>query len=78
MLHSKQITLSSGATEATLTKTQFKVNKGVIARIWLTFPIGCAGLVKVRTFYQGHPFLPVDKNAFILGDNFTYDYPVRL
>ena len=46
MLYSKQVNLSAGATEATATKTYFKVNKGVISNMWITFPAGCAGLVK--------------------------------
>lgn len=76
MLHSKHITLTKGATEATLTTTRFFVNKGVIYRAWLTFPAGCAGLVKVRIFHQGHPFLPVEKDAYIQGDAYTFEYPV--
>ncbi|GAH97874.1 unnamed protein product, partial [marine sediment metagenome] len=30
----------------TATKRSFKVNKGVISDVWITFPAGCAGLVK--------------------------------
>jgi len=76
MLHSKHITLSAGATEATLTKTQFTVNQGVIYRVWLTFPAGCAGLVKVRVLHEGHPFLPVEQDAYIRGDDYVFEYPV--
>ncbi len=76
MLHSKHITLSAGATEDSLTKTQFDVNKGVISMIWLTFPAGCVGLVKVRLKHQGYPFLPVDIKDNISGDNYVFVYPV--
>ncbi len=76
MLHSKHITLTKGKTEATLTPTRFKVNKGVISMLWLTFPPGCAGLVKVRMLHQEHPFLPVEKDAYIRGDSYVFAYPV--
>lgn len=74
MLHSKHVTLTANKTEANLTKTRFKVNKGLIYQIWLTFPAGCRGLVKVRVLHEGHPFLPVEKDANIVGDNYTYVY----
>ena len=76
MLHSKHITLAANKTEAQATRTRFKVNIGVIYRVWLTFPAGCSGLVNVRMYHQGHPFLPVDKYAYIVGDNYTFVYPV--
>ena len=76
MLHSKHITLTKGKSEATSTKTQFLVNKGVISTAWITFPAGCAGLVKARLFHQSHPFLPVDDDAYIRGDDYVFVYPV--
>lgn len=76
MLHSKHISTPANTTEANSIKTRFKVNHGVIFRVWLTFPAGCAGLLKFRMFSGGHPILPVDKDAFIRGDNFTFEYPL--
>jgi len=76
MLYSKQITLSAGKTESTSTKTYFKVNKGVISDVWVTFPAGCAGLVKMRIYHEGHPFLPVNKDNYLRGDNYTFRFPV--
>lgn len=76
MLHSKHITLSVGGTEATATKTSFMANQGVVFRIWVTFPPGCASLVKMRIYHEGHPFLPVEKDAYIVGDGYVFEYPV--
>jgi len=76
MLHAKQITLTANKTEATSTKTQFKVNKGVIFRVWITFPNGCNGLVKLRMFIEGHPFLPVEQDAFIRGNDIVFEIPI--
>ena len=76
MLHAKHITLTKGKTEAQATDTKITVNKGVIARVWVHFPPGCAGLVKVRIYHQRHPFLPVDEGAHIQGDAYTYEFPI--
>lgn len=76
MLYSKQILCLAGKTEATSTKTSFKVNKGVISDVWITFPAGCAGLVKLRIYHEGHPFLPVNRDNYLRGDNYTFQFPV--
>ena len=76
MLHSKHLTLLAGKTEAQATRAKFKVNQGVIYRVWVTFPAGCAGLVKLRMYHEGHPFLPVDKDAYISGDSYVFEYPI--
>ena len=76
MLHSKQISFAANKTEATSTFTRFKVNIGLIYRIWVSFPAGVHNLVNLRIFHEGHPFLPVDKDAFITGENYTYVYPI--
>ena len=76
MLHSKHITLTADKDQSEATLTQFKVNQGVIARVWVHFPPGCAGLVKLRIYHEGHPFLPVESDAHIQGDSYTYEYPI--
>ena len=76
MLYSKQILLELGKTEATATKSYFKVNKGVISNIWVTFPPGCAGLVKLRIYSEGHPFVPVNQDNYIRGDGYTFQFPI--
>ncbi len=76
MLYSKQITVLTTHTQAAPSKSYFKVNKGVISNIWITFPSGCAGLVKLRIYHEGHPFLPVNADNYIRGDNYTFQFPV--
>ena len=76
MLHSKHVTIAANTTEANAVKTQFLVNQGVIYRVWVSFPPGCVGLVKLRIYHEGHPFLPVDKDAYIRGDDYIFVYPV--
>jgi len=76
MLHSKHITLSAGGSESSSSKSSFLANQGVIYHVWITFPPGSCGLVKVRLFHEGHPFLPVDADAYVRGDNYTFNYPM--
>jgi len=76
MLYSKQILLEAAKTEAEATKRYFKVNKGVISTIWVTFPDGCAGAVKMRIYHEGHPFVPVNQDNYIRGNNVTFVFPI--
>lgn len=76
MLYSRQIKFTHGKTEAEATKTPIKVNKGVIYQVWVDFPPGCAGLVKLRVYHEGHPFLPVNKDNYLRGNAYVYKLPV--
>ena len=76
MLYSVQVSVLANTEEVNSTHTYVKINKGVINYIWVTFPPGCAGFVKFRMYVGGHPFLPVNKDAYIRGDNYTYQFPV--
>ncbi len=76
MLHSEHITVSKNTAAASPNRTSFKVNKGIIINAYLTFPAGCAGLVHVQVSLGGSPIMPVDKDAFIQGDNFVFVYPL--
>ena len=76
MLFSKQISVSASTTEANATPTYIRIRKGVISKVWITFPAGCAGLVKMRVLHGGHPFIPVNADNYIRGDNYTFELPV--
>ena len=76
MLHSKHITIAKNLTEANATRAQFKANQGVISRVWVHFPPGCQGKARLRIYHEGHPFLPVEQDAYISGDSYVYEYPV--
>ena len=76
MLYSKHITVAANTTRENPSKAYFKVNKGVISTVWITFPNGCAGLTKLRIYHEGHPFLPVNQDNYLRGNNYTYVFPV--
>ena len=75
MLYSKHITIAKNTGEDNPSRTKIKVNKGMIYYFWITFPPGCVGLVKFRIYHEGHPFLPVNQNDYIRGDNVTFQFP---
>ena len=76
MLYAEQITFTKNKTEAEATRYSFKVRKGVIYRIWITFPTGCHQLVKLRLLIDEHNFLPVHKYAYIRGNGFVFEFPM--
>jgi len=76
MLHSKHIEVAANTTSADPDVTHFKVNKGVIYRVWVDFPFGCAHLVKMRLFLDEHPILPVDADKYITGNGHLFVYPL--
>ena len=77
MLYSKQITIPANTTEAKLITTDIKVNKGIIYYVWVTLPPGCNDMVKFRILNDTHPFLPVNKDSYIAGNNYTYQFPAH-
>ena len=74
MLYSNHITVAASTTEANRVRTQFKINRGVIHRIWATFPPGCADLVNFRILHDEHPIIPSLKHQYVTGNNYTYVY----
>jgi len=76
MLFSKQITVSADTSETNAIPTYIKIQTGVVSKVWITFPAGCAGLVKMRVLHGGHPFIPVNADNYLRGDNFTFELPV--
>jgi len=58
VIYSKAITYALGQSEATLTRTILRVSKGLVWRLEVEFPPGCAGLAHVRILdgsYQMYP-----------------------
>ena len=76
MLYSNQITIPANTQGSAPTSTKIKLSLGFIHTIWLTFPPGCVGLVKIRMLIDGHPFLPVHQDSYISGDGYTFPFPV--
>lgn len=65
----KDVTFTKGKTEATIESTDIKVASGVIHRVNIVFPSGCAGLVSVSIFDGAHPIAPSTQGQYYRGDD---------
>jgi len=52
-------------------KQEMKLTKGVIHRIEVQFPIGCAGLVHVRLYHNEAVFLPTNPEGSFASDGYV-------
>ena len=69
MLYTKEITFSSGGTVTNQTSSNIKAARGVIHKIDIVFPSGCAGLVKVAIFLANAPVTPSTAGMTISGND---------
>lgn len=74
MLHAVDVTFPAGQTLATPTFSRFKVNRGIIYQLFVTFPAGCKGLVHFRIYHEGHPICPTLKTQTIWGNDYTFQF----
>jgi len=68
MIYSAAITYSKGQSEASLTRTTLRVGKGLVWRLEVEFPPGCAGLTHVRLLDGSYQLFPAS-----LGESFHSD-----
>lgn len=52
---------------------RIKAAKGILHRLRIVFPSGCAGLVGVQLFHGGHPITPTTHGEWIRGDGNPFD-----
>jgi len=48
-----------------------KLTRGVITGVWVKFPAGCKGLVKVRLLHQEAQLVPLSRGEWVTGDGET-------
>jgi len=48
-----------------------KLTRGVITGVWVKFPAGCKGLVKVRLLHQEAQLVPLSRGEWVAGDGET-------
>ena len=75
MQYVKDVTFSTGGTRQSQTEATLKCAKGIIHRIEIVFPSGCAGLVHVQIFQAGHPIAPSSESQTYSGDNDIIEIP---
>lgn len=73
MWYAKDITVAANTSRLNATRTTIKVWKGVIHRVWVLFPAGCAGLAHARVQHGLHSLVPSNPDAWLTGDNTAYN-----
>ena len=68
MIYSASITYDKGKSEATLTRTILRTGSGLVWRLEVEFPPGCAGLVHIRIMDGGYQMFPASP-----GETFSSD-----
>lgn len=62
MIYQTTITTVKGPAAFTLKQSTLKVTKGLVYKVEIAFPPGCAGLLKVKIFDGGHQVWPSNNN----------------
>lgn len=71
MFYDFAITVAASTTEANATTQRMKLTKGVVHRLEIQFPDGCAGLAHVRILEDGHQFAPTNPSGNFASDGHT-------
>ena len=75
MQYTKAVTFSSGGSSTNQTSATLKCARGIIHKIEIVFPSGCAGLVNVQIFTGGHPIAPTTFKQTYSGNDEIIEVP---
>lgn len=78
MFYSEEITVPANTTRRDYQETAFKVTKGIITRIAVFFPWGCAGLVYVQIARRTWQVFPLTRDEWISGNDKTIDFKTNI
>ena len=71
MFFAWDVTVAAGTAEASPKEQILKVTKGVVTGVWVKFPPGCHGLVKVRLLRSEFQLVPLSRGEWVTGDGET-------
>lgn len=69
MSYAWDITISADTADTSPKEQILKLHKGIITRLTVKFPAGCAGMVKVRLKHAESTIAPLSKKEWLTGDN---------
>ena len=75
MLYVAEILFINGKDSDNQTRTNLKCAKGVIHKVEIVFPQGCANLVNVQLYLNEHPILPSTQGQKLKGNDETIIIP---
>ena len=74
VFYTRDITTSADRSEAEALETPFKLSAGIIHRVEVIFPRGCAGLLHVTIWHGGHQLYPGTEEQEFVGDGETVSF----
>lgn len=75
MLYSTDIKVPKNTPITAKQVTKLKVSDGVIHKVGIVFPSGCAGLVKIQMLDGGHQFISSTEGQYLSGDGEVVTIP---
>lgn len=78
MLYSTEVTVPANTTKADYQSDTLKLTKGVITRISVFFPWGCAGLVYVQVVRRTWQVFPLTRGEWLNGNNRAFNFRSRI
>jgi hypothetical protein len=75
MLYKEEITTPINTARTSPMRTELELAVGVVSRVSLSFPAGCAGLVGLRVLDGLLQLWPLTPGEWFITDNFTIDFP---
>jgi len=74
VIYQTTITTVKGPAAFTLKQSTLKVTKGLVYKVEIAFPPGCANLLKVRIFDGGHQMWPSNNDESFHTDGFVISF----
>jgi hypothetical protein len=75
MLFEYELTVPAGTADASPVTLDALLAPGTVSRVDVTFPAGCAGMVKVTIWRSDHQVWPVNLDEAITGEDATVSWP---
>lgn len=70
-----ELAIPADTAEADMEKAEIRLPQGVIKKVGVFFPWGCAGMVKVKIFECEHQVWPTHLERHYSGDNILIEFP---
>jgi len=77
MYHKKAVTIPANTPKTSPIRERIILTAGVIQKVDIEFPAGCAGLVGARILHREFQLWPLTPGEYFVTDNFTITFPAR-
>ena len=78
MIYDWAFTLPINGSTSALTSQKVDITPGVVTRVMVSFPSGCAGLVHVRIRKALHQYWPINPDGWLAEDAVALDFAEHL